>query len=118
MIKRHTSLTSDKQSANYIGVITIIITITWKSFTITITITWYHVIFTIAITITYYYYLPHVCFGLVFGFLSSLCCVILFTCQDYLHLNVTLYKLIIVPQILLGAAFGLILPKSLEFFLA
>ena len=56
--------------------------------------------------------------GLVFAFLSSLYYVILFTCQDHLHVNVTSYKLIIVPQILLGATFALILPTSLEFFLA
>ena len=56
--------------------------------------------------------------GLVFAFLSALYYVILFTCQDHLHLNITSYKLIIVPQILLGAAFALILPTSLEFFLA
>ena len=56
--------------------------------------------------------------GLMFGFLSALYYVILFVCQDHLHLHITLYKAIIVPQILLGIAFALILLTSLEFFLA
>ena len=56
--------------------------------------------------------------GLMFGFLSALYYVILFACQDHLHLHITLYKAVIVPQILLGTAFALILPTSLEFFLA
>ena len=56
--------------------------------------------------------------GLMFGFLSALYYVILFACQDHLHLHITLYKAVIVPQILFGIAFALILPTSLEFFLA
>ena len=56
--------------------------------------------------------------GLVFAFLSALYYVILFACQDHLHLQLTLYKAIIVPQILFGIAFAFILPTSLEFFLA
>ena len=60
--------------------------------------------------------LKRISLGLIFAFLSALYYVIFFTCQDHLHLHITVYKLIIVSQILLGAAFALILPTSLEFF--
>ena len=62
--------------------------------------------------------LKRIALGLVFAFLSALYYVILFACQDHLHLHLALYKAIIVPQILFGTSFALIVPTSLEFFLA
>ena len=44
--------------------------------------------------------------------------VILFSCKKFLHLNTTSYKAIIVPEMLYGISFALILPTSLEFTIA
>ena len=56
--------------------------------------------------------------GLVFALSAQLYYVILFSCKQFLHLNSTLCKAIIVPEILYGISFGLILPTSLEFTIA
>ena len=56
--------------------------------------------------------------GLVFSSLVPLYYVILFSCKQFIHLNTTTYKAIIVPDILYGISFALILPTSLEFTIA
>ena len=56
--------------------------------------------------------------GLVSALSAQLYYVILFFCKQFLHLNTTSYKAIIVPEILYGISFGLILPTSLEFTIA
>ena len=56
--------------------------------------------------------------GLVFASLVPLYYVILFSCKQFLYLNTTTYKTIIVPDILYGISFVLILPTSLEFTIA
>ena len=56
--------------------------------------------------------------GLVFALSAQLYYVILFSCTPFLHLNTTSYKAIIVPEILYGISFALILPISLEFTIA
>ena len=56
--------------------------------------------------------------GLVFASLVPLYYVILFSCKKFLHLNTNSYKTIIVPEILYGISFALILPTSLEFTIA
>ena len=62
--------------------------------------------------------LKRVGLGLVFALSAQLYYVILFSCKQFLHLNTTSYKAIIVPEILFGISFGLILPTSLEFTIA
>ena len=56
--------------------------------------------------------------GLVFSLSAPLYYVILFSCKQFIHLNTTTYKAIIVPDILYGISFALILPTSLEFTIA
>ena len=56
--------------------------------------------------------------GLVFALSAPLYYVILFSCKQFIHLNTTTYKTIIVPDILYGISFALILPTSLEFTIA
>ena len=56
--------------------------------------------------------------GLIFASSAPLYYVILFSCKEFLHLNTTSYKAIIVPEILYGISFCLILPTSLEFTIA
>ena len=56
--------------------------------------------------------------GLVFASLAPLYYIILFSCKQFIHLNTTTYKAIIVPDILYGISFALILPTSLEFTIA
>ena len=56
--------------------------------------------------------------GLVFALSAPLYYVILFSCKEFLHLNTTSYKGIIVPEILHGISFALNLPTLLEFTIA
>ena len=56
--------------------------------------------------------------GLIFALLTTLCYVVISVCQDSLNLNTTSNKVIVVPQILYGIAYALILPTSLEFTIA
>ena len=56
--------------------------------------------------------------GLVFALLTTLCYVVMLVCRDSLNLNTTSYKAVVVPQILYGIGYALILPTSLEFTIA
>ena len=56
--------------------------------------------------------------GLIFALLTTLCYVVISVCRDSLNLNTTSNKVIVVPQILYGIAYALILPTSLEFTIA
>ena len=56
--------------------------------------------------------------GLVFTLTVELYYVIMFACKDYFQLNTMSYKAIIIPDILYGVSFALILPTSLEFTIA
>ena len=56
--------------------------------------------------------------GLIFALLTTLCYVVILVCRDSLNLNTTSNKVIVVPQILYGIAYALILPTSLEFTIA
>ena len=56
--------------------------------------------------------------GLIFALSAQLYYVILFFCKQFLYLNATSYEAIIVPEILYGISFALILPTSLEFTIA
>ena len=56
--------------------------------------------------------------GLVFALLTTLYYVVILICRDSLNLNTTSYKAVVVPQILYGIGYALILPTSLEFTIA
>ena len=56
--------------------------------------------------------------GLVFALTVELYYVIMFACKDYFQLNTMSYRAIIIPEILYGVSFALILSTSLEFTIA
>ena len=56
--------------------------------------------------------------GLVFALTVEVYYIIMFACKDYFQLNTLSYKAIILPEILYGVSFALILPTSLEFTIA